>query len=175
LGEERSAQAVQDELGTKVEFENDVNLAALGEQWLGLGKGVRELRLPALWGRAVGAGLILRGELYRGHTGAAGEVGYLPIGGDPRDKVLRRRGVLDTEAGASGVVATARRLGMEPPLSPRKVFAAARRGDRIARRSSSWRPTGSRSRPPRSCRSSTRSWSCWGAGSVATATCCSSR
>ncbi|HEU4832236.1 MAG TPA: ROK family protein, partial [Actinomycetota bacterium] len=45
-----------------------------------------------------------------------------------------RRGVLDTEAGASGVVATARRLGMEPPLSPRKVFAAARRGDAIARR-----------------------------------------
>jgi predicted NBD/HSP70 family sugar kinase len=61
-------------------------------------------------------------------------VGYLPIGGDPRDKGLRRRGVLDTEAGASGVVATARRLGMEPPLSARKIFAAARRGDRIARK-----------------------------------------
>ncbi|HET8526958.1 MAG TPA: ROK family transcriptional regulator [Actinomycetota bacterium] len=127
------AQAVQDELGTKVAFENDVNLAALGEQWLGLGKGVENFVYLHV-GTGVGAGLILRGELYRGHTGAAGEVGYLPIGGDPRDKVLRRRGVLDTEAGASGVVATARRLGMEPPLSPRKVFAAARRGDRIARR-----------------------------------------
>jgi predicted NBD/HSP70 family sugar kinase len=127
------AQAVQEELGTKVAFENDVNLAALGEQWLGLGKGVENFVYLHV-GTGVGAGLILRGELYRGHTGAAGEVGYLPIGGDPRDKVQRRRGVLDTEAGASGVVATARRLGMGPPLSPRKVFAAARRGDRIARR-----------------------------------------
>ena len=127
------AQAVQDELGTKVAFENDVNLAALGEQWHGLGKGVENFVYLHV-GTGVGAGLILRGELYRGHTGAAGEVGYLPIGGDPRDKGLRRRGVLDTEAGASGVVATARRLGMELPLSARKVFAAARRGDRIARK-----------------------------------------
>ena len=95
------AQAVQEELGTKVAFENDVNLAALGEQWLGLGKGVENFVYLHV-GTGVGAGLILRGELYRGHTGAAGEVGYLPIGGDPRDKVLRRRGVLDTEAGASG-------------------------------------------------------------------------
>ena len=133
MGRSGLAQAVQEELGTKVAFENDVNLAALGEQWLGLGKDVENFVYLHV-GTGVGAGLILRGELYRGHTGAAGEVGYLPIGGDPRDKVLRRRGVLDTEAGASGVVATARRLGMVPPLSARKVFAAARRGDRIARR-----------------------------------------
>ncbi|MDP9483392.1 MAG: ROK family protein, partial [Chloroflexota bacterium] len=96
------AEAVQDELGTKVAFENDVNLAALGEQWLGSGKEVQNFAYLHV-GTGVGVGLVLRGELYRGATGAAGEVGYLPIEGDPRDPLLRRRGALDTAAGASGV------------------------------------------------------------------------
>ncbi len=126
-------QAVQQELGTKVGFENDVNLAALGELWRGLGKGVANFVYLHV-GTGVGAGLVLGGELYRGQTGSAGEVGYLPIGGDPRDPALRKRGALDTDAGATGVVAVARRLGMKPPLSARNVFAAARRGDRVARR-----------------------------------------
>jgi predicted NBD/HSP70 family sugar kinase len=126
-------QAVQEELGTKVGFENDVNLAALGEQWLGLGKGVSNFVYLHV-GTGVGAGLVLHGELYRGHTGSAGEVGYLPIGGDPREPALRRRGALDADAGATGVVALARRLGMRAPLTARSVFAAARRGDRTARR-----------------------------------------
>jgi len=124
---------VQEELGTKVAIENDVNLAALGEQWLGLGKGVSNFVYLHV-GTGVGAGLVLNGELYRGQTGAAGEVGYLPIVGDPRDRTLRRHGALDTEAGAAGVVASARTLGMPPPLSARNVFAAARRGDAVARR-----------------------------------------
>jgi predicted NBD/HSP70 family sugar kinase len=127
------AEAVQEELGTKVAFENDVNLAALGEQWLGLGKEVENFAYLHI-GTGVGAGLVLHGELYRGATGAAGEVGYLPMAGDPRDPQLRRRGVLDTAAGASGVVAAARSLGMKPPLSARNVFAAARRGDPVARK-----------------------------------------
>ena len=126
-------QAVQDELGTKVGIENDVNLAALGEQWLGLGKGVSNFVYLHV-GTGVGAGLVLNGELFRGQTGAAGEVGYLPIVGDPRDRTQRRHGALDTEAGASGVVAAARKLGMRPPLSARNVFAAARRGDAVAQR-----------------------------------------
>jgi predicted NBD/HSP70 family sugar kinase len=125
--------AVQEELGTKVGIENDVNLAALGEQWLGLGKGVANFVYLHV-GTGVGAGLVLNGELYRGETGAAGEVGYLPIVGDPRNRTQRRHGALDTEAGASGVVATAKELGMKPPLSARNVFAAARRGDAVALR-----------------------------------------
>lgn len=126
-------EAVQEELGTKVGFENDVNLAALGEQWKGLGKDVSNFVYLHV-GTGVGAGLVLNGELFRGHTGSAGEVGYLPIGGNPRDPELRRHGALDTDAGAAGVVATARKLGMKPPLSARSIFAAARRGDRSARR-----------------------------------------
>jgi predicted NBD/HSP70 family sugar kinase len=133
-GRQGLVEAVQRELGTNIAFENDVNLAALGEQWRGLGKGVDDFVVLHV-GTGVGVGLVLGGELYRGSSGAAGEVGFLPlVGTDPYDPESRRRGALDAVAGASGVVAAARRLGMRPPLTAKKVFTAARRGERAASR-----------------------------------------
>ena len=86
-------------------------------------------------GTGVGMGLVLNGELFRGSTGAAGEVGYLPLSGtDLKDPVSRRRGPLDAAASAAGVVAAARKLGMEPPLTAKRVFDTARAGDRKAMR-----------------------------------------
>jgi predicted NBD/HSP70 family sugar kinase len=125
-------ESVQEELGTKIAVENDVNLAALGEQWHGLGKNVPNFAYLHV-GTGVGAGLILNGELFRGHAGAAGEVGYLPLAtDDPHQPVSRRLGALDAAAGARGVVATARELGMQGPLSAKRIFSAARRGDATA-------------------------------------------
>jgi predicted NBD/HSP70 family sugar kinase len=127
-------ESVQEELGTKIAFENDVNLAALGERWRGLGKDVSNFVYLHV-GTGVGAGIVLDGELYRGSTGAAGEVGYLPLAiDDPKDPVSRRLGALDSSAGAAGVVATARALGMSGPLSAKRIFAAARRGDAVSAR-----------------------------------------
>ena len=124
--------ALQRELGTKVALENDVNLAALGERWHGLAKEVSNFVYLHV-GTGVGAGLVVNGELYRGTTGAAGEVGYLPLAtADPKGRQSRRYGALDVAARAAGVVATAKELGMKPPLNARKVFAAARRGDPVA-------------------------------------------
>ena len=132
-GRQGLVELVQQELGTKIAFENDVNLAAIGEQWQGLGKGVENFVYLHL-GTGVGMGMVLNGELYRGSSGAAGEVGYLPLAEtDMRDPSNRRRGALDVAASATGVVAEARRLGMSPPLTAKKVFEEARRGDRKAR------------------------------------------
>jgi predicted NBD/HSP70 family sugar kinase len=133
-GRQGLVELVQRELGTNIAFENDVNLAAIGEQWHGLGKGVDNFVYLHL-GTGVGMGMVLNGELYRGSAGAAGEVGYLPLAGtDLKDPSSRRRGALDAAASAAGVVADARRLGMPPPLTAKKVFEEARRGDRKARR-----------------------------------------
>ena len=133
-GREGLVEMVQAELGTKTAFENDVNLAALGERWQGLGKDVDNFVYLHL-GTGVGMGLVLNGELFRGSTGAAGEVGYLPLSGtDLKDPVSRRRGPLDAAASAAGVVAAARKLGMEPPLTAKRVFDTARAGDRKAMR-----------------------------------------
>jgi predicted NBD/HSP70 family sugar kinase len=131
-GQRGLLEAVQRELGTKIAFENDVNLAAVGEQWRGLGKGVQNFVYVHI-GTGVGMGLVLNGELYRGSRGAAGEVGYLPLAAaNPHDPANRRRGALESALGDDGVVRAARAHGMKPPLTPRKVFAAARRGERRA-------------------------------------------
>jgi len=126
-------EAVQRELGTNIAFENDVNLATVGEQWRGLGKDVSNFVYLHV-GTGVGMGLVLNGELYRGATGAAGEVGYIPLAAaDPHDPANRRRGALESALGAKGIVEMARELGMRPPLSPKRILAAARRGDEKAR------------------------------------------
>ena len=127
-------QAVRDELGTNVSFENDVNLAALAERTHGLGRNVRNFVFLSV-GTGVGMALVLDGQLYRGAHGAAGEVAYMPLGkGDPRDPANRRRGAFEEAAAAAGIVRNARRLGMHPPLTPERIFVAARRGNRIASR-----------------------------------------
>ena len=125
-------EAVREELGTNVTFENDVNLATVGEHRHGLGKGVVNFVYLHI-GTGVGAGLVLNGELFRGATGAAGEIGYLPLGAEgSRDAASRRRGALEAVAGAAAIKAEARTLGMKPPLTPRRILAAARKGDTIA-------------------------------------------
>ncbi len=126
-------ESVQAELGTNIAFENDVNLATVGEQWRGFGKDVSSFVYLHV-GTGVGMGLVLNGELYRGATGAAGEIGYLPIAAaDPHDRRNRRRGALESALGADGIVGAAKDLGMSSPLTARRVFAAARRGDEKAR------------------------------------------
>jgi predicted NBD/HSP70 family sugar kinase len=127
-------QAVRDELGTNVSFENDVNLAALAERAHGLGQNVQNFVFLSV-GTGVGMALVLDGGLYRGAHGAAGEVAYMPLGkGDPRDPVNRRRGAFEEAAAAAGIIRTARRLGMRPPLTPERIFVAARRGHALAGR-----------------------------------------
>jgi predicted NBD/HSP70 family sugar kinase len=128
-GRQGLVEAVRRELGTNVLLENDVNLAALGEQWHGLGRGVDDYVYLHL-GTGVGLGIVIGGELHRGHSGAAGEVGYLPlVGTDPVQPRSRRRGALDEMAGASALVDRARRIGMTPPLTAKSVFESARLGD----------------------------------------------
>lgn len=125
-------ETVQEELGAKTAFENHINLATFGEQWNGLGKGVANFVYLHV-GTGVGLGLVLNGQLFRGATGVAGEVAYLPlVAPDPHDPANRRHGALGSALGAKGIVALARSRGMSSPLTARKVFAAARSGDPVA-------------------------------------------
>ncbi len=123
--------AVARATGTQVLLENDVNLAVLGEQWLGAGQGIEHLAFIAL-GTGIGAGLIVNGALLRGATGAAGELGYLPFGADPFDAESLRVGAFERVTATHGIrsayqAATGRAL--EVPA----IFAAASDGDAAAR------------------------------------------
>jgi predicted NBD/HSP70 family sugar kinase len=120
--------ALQDALGLPVTLENDINLAALGEQWRGIARGVDDFVFLSV-GTGLGAGLVLRGELHRGRHGAAGEL----------DNALRGAAA-DADPCAAAVSAFAAELAREgagtpafgPPFDPREIFAAARTGDAFA-------------------------------------------
>ena len=125
-------ETIRDQLGADVSFENDVNLAALGESWRGAGAGVANFVFLSV-GTGVGLGIVIGGRLFRGAYGAAGEIAYAPIGHeDPYDPGVRRRGALEEVAGASGVERHARELGMQPPLTVESIFDLARSGDALA-------------------------------------------
>jgi predicted NBD/HSP70 family sugar kinase len=104
-----------------VTIENDINLAALGERWRGIARGVDDFVFLSI-GTGLGAGLVLRGELHRGHNGSAGELDYIRVG-------LTE----DIDPCAEAVSALAQARGAPAPHDPPAIFAAARAGDRIAR------------------------------------------
>jgi len=64
--------------------ENDANAAVLGEKWLGLDRDVKHL---VYMFSGVGVGIIINGEIYRGATGAAGELGISSLKGS-REEIL---------------------------------------------------------------------------------------
>ncbi len=114
-------EEVQDRLDVAVTVENDVNLAAVGERWAGVARGIDDFAFLSV-GTGMGMGLVLGGELHRGNHGAAGEVDWALAGSAD-----------DADPSAEGVAKLAEELGLRAPHDAREVFAAARRGDTAAR------------------------------------------
>ena len=120
------------ELGMPVRVENDANLGALAEIVWGAGRGCSEVvYVKAATG--VGAGLVLRGRLYHGFAGTAGELGHLTV--DDTGPICRcgNRGCLEAFVGAEAIVEPLRRRYGED-LGLRRVVALAHGGDLGCRR-----------------------------------------
>ena len=123
------AEDLRTSLELPVTVENDINLAAVGERWQGMARGVQDFVFLSV-GTGLGAGLVLRGELHRGRNGAAGEVDLVAAGRDD-----------DIDPCASAVTAVAERFvgqngrttALRPPYDARSIFEAARHGDELAR------------------------------------------
>jgi predicted NBD/HSP70 family sugar kinase len=114
------ARELQAALELPVTLENDINLAALGEQWQGVARGVGDFVFLSV-GTGMGAGLVLHGELHRGRNGAAGEIDFALIGlGETLDPSAPEVSVLAKE-----------HAGLR--ADSRAVFGAARNGDQDAR------------------------------------------
>ncbi|MDN3264317.1 ROK family transcriptional regulator [Streptomyces sp. CSDS2] len=109
-----------------VEYENDVNLAAVAEQRLGAARGHEDFVL--LWNQeGLGAALVLGGRLHRGWTGGAGEVGFLPVPGAPLVRHVTRAnsGGYQELAGSQALPGLARELGIsDVPPGPHAEAAA---------------------------------------------------
>ncbi|MBQ0906931.1 ROK family protein [Micromonospora sp. U21] len=118
-------------LGHPVVLDNDVNMAAAGERWLGSGRNHRHFVFVAV-GTGIGMGIVLNGELVRGARGAAGEISYLPLGTDPFDPANQVHGALEEAVAGAALAARYRALSGEQATVP-DVFDRAAAGDHGAR------------------------------------------
>lgn len=114
-------EAVQNAFPCEVSIENDVNAAAIGEYWRGCGQEEQSLAFISL-GTGIGLGLILDGSLLRGATGAAGEISYLPLGGNAFMPESKRQGALESELGAAGISERYHFAGGDANLSVREIL-----------------------------------------------------
>jgi predicted NBD/HSP70 family sugar kinase len=117
--------------GVPAVVENDVNAAALGERWRGAARGQESVLFVAI-GTGIGAGLVLKGEIYRGAHFAAGEINRLPVGTRDSPEYLEDR------ASGPAIVRRAVEFGCSPAGREQPttdaVFAAAAAGNVAARR-----------------------------------------
>ena len=129
------------DLSTPVVFGNDVNLAAIAESSTGAAAGVTDFVL--IWiGRGVGLASVIDGRLHQGSTGAAGEIGYLPVAGAevPRNSAKRGarsggvKGAFQSIAGADAVKAIGKKYGftgVEAADVVRSAVAAGEAGEAV--------------------------------------------
>ncbi|MGW3789280.1 ROK family transcriptional regulator [Micromonospora chokoriensis] len=134
--------ALREDLHTPVVFENDVNLAAVAEAQSGAAQGLADFVL--VWvGAGVGLAIMLGGRLHHGSSGAAGEIGYLPVPGAPipRDVSRRAKPAFQQLVGADSVRAVAGEHGYPDADAAEAVRTAVAAGadggpmlDELARR-----------------------------------------
>jgi glucokinase len=120
---------------------HDAHLAALGEHRRGAARGASELIYVTV-STGIGAGILLRGELYAGAHGIAGEVGHIVVQRDGPLCTCGNRGCLEAIASGTGIARAARELApgtpgsvlheLESPVAE-DVARAARDGDALAK------------------------------------------
>lgn len=128
--------------GLPVKASNDANVAALGEYWVGGGKGSQNVIFITL-GTGVGGGIILDGKLLNGTHGAGGELGHMVL--NPKETAIcgcGKRGCVEQYCSATGIVRLAhQRLEKDgvastlrelEDLTCRDVFDAGKAGDQVA-------------------------------------------
>ncbi|WP_372593880.1 ROK family protein [Actinotalea sp.] len=132
LGIEGSAPLgalLAERLGVEVRVDNDLNVAALGAARVMAGDEPADLAYLAL-GTGVAAGLVLDGRVRRGASGAAGEIGHVPVVPDGRACPCGQRGCLEQYASGSALdAAWPSRTGRPAPV---ELLEAASGGDPVA-------------------------------------------
>lgn len=91
------AHYLREKTGLPVYIDNDSSLIALAEQKFGIAKAQQNVMVINLgWG--IGLGMIVNGELFRGHNGFAGELSHIPLSDDDALCNCGKRGCLETVA-----------------------------------------------------------------------------
>lgn len=101
-------------------LENDVNCAALGEKWLGAGRG-KDSFVCLTIGTGIGGGIVLNGDILRGDTCVAGEFGHIQVEKNGEKCLCGKRGCYERYASATALVRMAKeRTGKD--LNGKEIF-----------------------------------------------------
>jgi predicted NBD/HSP70 family sugar kinase len=121
-------------LGHPVVVLQDTRLAAVAERWRGGAAEVDDYVVVCV-GTGVSMGIVIGGRLYGGGRGEAGEIGGLPIGGNPFAPRHRRHGAFENAVSGSALARSYRRFARGPAAgSGEQIVEAATRGEEPARR-----------------------------------------
>lgn len=141
-GHKEVTREMKELTGIPVAAGNDANMAALGEMWLGAGKGQKNMIMVTL-GTGVGGGIIVNGKPLAGSHGAGGEIGHFCVNEEETETCgCGNTGCLEQYASATGISRLARRRlerddspsslrGSE--ISAKAVFDALKEGDAVAK------------------------------------------
>lgn len=100
-------EEIERRLQTPVILENDANVAALGEFWMGAARDVESMCIVTL-GTGVGGGIVMNGDIWDGMSGMAGELGHITIEPDGHPCNCGNRGCAEQLASATAIVRMAR-------------------------------------------------------------------
>lgn len=135
--------ALSEIIGLPVESANDANVAALGEYWMGGGKGFKDMIFVTL-GTGVGGAIIADGRIVAGANGAGGELGHMVIRPEePEACACGRHGCVQQYVSATGIVRVVKQWMDAHPeadtpmrdaekLTAKIIFDAAAAGDTAA-------------------------------------------
>jgi glucokinase len=136
---------IERRLGARVVLENDANLAALGEQWLGAARGIGNVAVVTL-GTGIGGGIVLEGKIWHGMNGMAGEFGHVTV--EPQGYLCGcgNHGCDERYASASAIMRMAREAiasgeapsfaqaaSSDPEFGAKSIYDLAIQGDERAR------------------------------------------
>ena len=128
--------------GLSVAVGNDADVAALGEMWLGGGKGAKNMLMVTL-GTGVGGGIIEAGKPVTGGHGGGGEIGHMTVNYEETETCgCGRKGCLEMYTSATGIARLARRrlakdtkesaLRSFEVITAKEVFDEVKNGDAVA-------------------------------------------
>src|SRR5581483_10796417 len=137
---------IEKRLQTHIYLDNDANVAALGEKWMGAGRDVENMAMLTM-GTGVGGGLVIGGRIWHGMTGMAGEFGHITVEPEGVRCNCGNRGCLEQYASATAVVRMAREAiaggaapvlanaaAADPELTAKIVYTLAIQGDEPAKK-----------------------------------------
>jgi glucokinase-like ROK family protein len=130
--------------GCPVLVDNDVNVMAVGEHWGGVARSVDNYLFVKI-GTGIGCGIMIRGQVYRGIDGCAGDIGHINVDPDGPVCACGNSGCLEAIFGGAALVrdalAAARsgasprlaeRLAAKQAITPEDVGQCAAEGDPVA-------------------------------------------